>query len=328
MPDLGVALRRVDALQRRFRPTAFVFGVIKKFGDDRGGALAAELTYYGFLSLFPSLLILTTVLGFIGNRDVSDSVIGSTLAQFPVFGQQIGKNVAHPLAGSGFALVFGLLVLLYGVLGSTQAAQHAMAQVWNVPAVSRPGFFPRLGRGLLFIGALGVGMAVTALLSGLITVDNQSLVGRVAGFLLLIPLNIALYLATFRVLTPGRVSTRALVPGAVLGGVGYSILLSVGTALVQHQLKHAQAVYGQFGLVLGLMAWLALVSQLTLYAAELNVVRARRLWPRSITDPITGADKQVLRDLAHQEERTPEERVAVGFEPDRIGEATRDAHRP
>ena len=152
-----------------------MFGVTKKFGDDRGGALAAELTYYGFLSVFPALLILTTVLGFIGNREISDSVLGSTLSQFPVLGEQIGKNVARPLEGSGFALVVGLLILLYGVLGSTQAAQHAMAQVWNVPTVARPGFVSRLLRGLLLFVTLGVAMGVTALLSGVITQAGRCL---------------------------------------------------------------------------------------------------------------------------------------------------------
>src|SRR6476646_5044550 len=106
MPDVGALVPRIDSIQRRFRPTAFVFGVVKKFGDDRAGALAAELTYYGFLSIFPALLILTTVLGFVGNRSVSDSVIGTTLSRFPVIGEQIGKNVDHPLSGNGLALAF------------------------------------------------------------------------------------------------------------------------------------------------------------------------------------------------------------------------------
>jgi YihY family inner membrane protein len=328
MPDLGAVVRRIDAVQQRYRPTAFGFGVVKKFGDDRGGALAAELTYYGFLSIFPALLILTTVLGFIGNKDVSKSVIGSTLSRFPVIGEQIGKNVSHPLSGSGIGLAIGLLILIYGVLGSTQAAQNAMAQVWNVPATARPGFFPRLLRGLLFFVALAVGVGASVLLSGLVTVAGQSIFTRVAGFVGVVAINIGLYVAAFRVLTPAPASTRTLVPGAVVGGIGYSILLSIGTALVQHQLKHAQAVYGQFGLVLGLMAWLALVAQISLYAAEVNVVLARRLWPRSLAPPTTDADKSVLRSLAHQEERTEDERVAVGFAPDAVGEATRDAQRP
>lgn len=327
MPDFGALVRRVDALQQRFRPPAFAFAVTKKFGDDRGGALAAELTYYGFLSIFPSLLILVTVLGFIGNRDVSDSVIGSTLAQFPVFGEQIGKNVSHPLPGSGFGLVVGFVILLYGVLGSTQAAQHTMAQVWNVPTVARPGFFPRLVRGLLFIGTLGLGMVITALLSSIVTVDDQALLARALSLVSAVVLNIGLFFVAFRVLTPKGVAPRALVPGAIVGGVGYSILLGIGTALIQHQLQHSQAVYGQFALVLGLMAWLAFVAQLTVYAAEINVVLARHLWPRGMTSPLTTADRQALRDLAHQEERKEEERVAVGFAPDAAAEAARDAQR-
>jgi uncharacterized BrkB/YihY/UPF0761 family membrane protein len=328
MPDLGALVRRVDATQRRYRPTAFTFAVTKKFGDDRGGALAAELTYYGFLSIFPSLLILTTILGFVGNESVSTGVLGSTLSQFPVIGQQIGKGAAHPLAGSGIGLVIGLLILLYGVIGSTQAAQHAMAQVWNVPTVARPGFLARLARGLLFFVVLAAGVSASALLSGLVTVAGQSVVGRAAGFAGVLAVNVGLYAGAFRVLTPASVPPRLLLPGALFGGLGYSILLSIGTALVQHQLRHAQAVYGQFGLVLGLMAWLALVAQLTIYAAELNVVRARRLWPRSVTAPITDADRRALRDLAHQEERLPDERVAVGFAPDRVADAQCDARRP
>lgn len=323
MAQLQRLVRRVDALQRRSRPAAFVFGVTKKFGDDRGGALAAELTYYGFLSVFPALLILTTVLGFVGNRGVSDSVIGSALSQFPVLGAQIGKNVAHPLEGSGLALVLGLLFLLYGIVGSTQAAQHVMAQVWNVPAVDRPGFLSRLLRGLLLFATLGVAMGATAVLSGVVTVTGTTLPARILGVVLLAALNVGLFLAAFRVLTPAAIATRCLVPGAVVGGLGYSVLLTVGTALVQHQLQHAQAVYGQFGFVLGLMAWLALVAQLTVYAAELNVVVERRLWPRSVTTPMTDADRRALRDLGHQEERRDDERVAVGFDPDRVEDAVR-----
>jgi YihY family inner membrane protein len=319
---------RVDRWQRDFTPAGFVMGVTKKFGDDRGGALAAELTYYGFLSLFPSLLILATVLGFIGNEEVSDGVLGSALSQFPVLGEQIGENAAHPIEGSGLALVIGLVILLYGVVGSTQAAQHVMAHVWAIPHVDRPGFLSRVLRGLLLLVTLGVAMAGSALLSGLVTVAGAAVVARILGVVALIVVNVALFGAAFRVLTPAPIATRALLPGAIAGALGYTVLLTLGTALVQHQLKHAQAVYGQFGFVLGLMAWLALVAQLTVYAAELNVVLARHLWPRSIAEPPTPADDRVLRDLAHEEERREDEKIAVGFAPDPVGDAVREARQP
>jgi YihY family inner membrane protein len=317
----------VDGAQRAHRPTAFAFGVVKKFGDDRGGSLAALLTYYGFLSIFPLLLILTTILGFVGNDDVSESVIGTTLQQFPVIGEQIGRNVDHPLSGSVPGLVFGLVVLLYGALGVAQAAQHAMAQVWNVPGVVRPGFGPRLARGLLFFATLGAGVISGAALSALTTGAGKGLPVRIASLAATAMLNVVFFVAVFRLLTPKVVRSRALVPGAVLGGLAYTALLAIGTALVQHQLRGTNAVYGQFAAVLGLLAWLFVVSQLVLYAAELNVVLDRRLWPRSIVGALTPADEIVLRALALQEERRPEEHVGVGFESDGDLAAAADAGR-
>lgn len=316
MNPIERVVRRLDGMQQRNRFGGFVFGVVKKFGDDRGPALCALLTYYGFMSLFPLLLVLTTILGFIGNASLEHNVIGTTLRQFPVYGQQIGKNAAHPLSGSGVALGFGLLGLLYGSLGAAQAAQHAMAQVWNVPGVVRPGFVPRLGRAVVLFVTLGLGMALTAGVSGVATAAGQPFAIRIVTLLGVLFLNVGLYVAVFRILTPKTIETRDLVPGAVIGGIGYTVLVSAGTALVQHQLRHAEAVYGQFGFVLGLIGWLYLVAQLSLYGAELNVVRARRLWPRSIVQPpLTDADERVLGDIARQEERQPEQRVGVGFDP-------------
>jgi uncharacterized BrkB/YihY/UPF0761 family membrane protein len=245
-----------------------------------------------------------------------------------VYGEQLGKNVAHPLTGSWPALVFGVVWLLYGSLGAAQASQHAMAQVWNVPGVVRPGFVPRLGRGTLFFLALAIGVIVSAGVSAIATAEGRVISTRVIVLIGAIVLNVALYVASFRILTPRTIPTRQLVPGAVLGALGYTALLTVGTALIQHQLTHAQAVYGQYGFVLGLISWLFLISELTLYAAEMNVVRSRHLWPRSIVQPpLTPADKKVLHDIAHQEERRPEQRVGVGFEPDPIATAARDAAR-
>src|SRR5205085_1792262 len=141
------------------------------FGDDRGPSLAALLTYYGFMSLFPLLLVFTTIVGFIGNARIEHTLVGSALQQLPVYGDQLGQNVAHPLTGSWPALIFGIAWLLYGAQGAAQASQHAMAQLWNVPGVVRPGFVPRLGRGLLFFLALGAGVTVSAAISGVATAE-------------------------------------------------------------------------------------------------------------------------------------------------------------
>jgi uncharacterized BrkB/YihY/UPF0761 family membrane protein len=308
-------IRKVDGVQQRRPRLGFVVGVIKKFGDDRCSALAVMLTYYAFVSLFPLLLVLTTILGFIGNDSLSKNIIGTTLQQFPVFGQQIGKDAAHPLSGNGLGLIVGLLGVFYGSLGFAQASQHAMAEVWNVPGVRRSGFLARLARSVILFTVLGIGLAAATVVSSLVTLTGQSGITRVLAFLGALILNVGLYLAAFRILTPKLIETKRLVPGAVVGGVGYSILLTLGAALIQHQLRHSEALYGQFAFVLGLIGWLLLVSQLSLYAAETNVVLARRLWPRSLVPPpLTGADERVLTDIAHEELRRPEQRVAVDFD--------------
>jgi uncharacterized BrkB/YihY/UPF0761 family membrane protein len=317
-------LRRVDDWQQRSPVVAPVFGVIRKFGDDRGPSLSALLAYYGFLSLFPLLLVLTTILGFVGNDRLQESLLGTTLEQFPVVGQQIGRDVTKPLRGSGLALVVGLLGLLYGSLGITQVAQRAMADVWNVPNVVRPGFVPRLGRSLGFLVALLLGLAATTGMSGLATATGTGGVVRAVSFVGVTIIDVVLCSVFFRVLTPRQVPWRQLWPGAVVGGIGYSILLAVGTGLVQHQLRQSEALYGQFGFVLGLNGWLYLVSQVTLYAAEINVVRARRLWPRSVLQPpLTDADQEVLEAIAVQEERRPEQNVDVKFEDEVSGPTDR-----
>jgi len=132
---------------------------------------------------------------------------------------------------------------------------------------------------------------------------------------LLITLNIALYWLSFRVLTPVEVATRDLRPGAIVGGVGWTALQAVGGWLVARQLSHTSELYGTFGVVLGLLFFLYLASQIVVYSAEVNVVRARHLAPRSLSPPpLTPADEAVLADVARAEQRRPEEDVAVTFE--------------
>jgi len=306
-----LSVRRIDAWQQRHRSTAFAFGVIKKSGDDRAGSLAALIAYYGFLALFPLLLLLTTAVGFVLEHHpaAARAVLNSALADFPIIGDQLRESV-HPLRGSGFALAIGIAGLLWGSLGVTQVAQHAMAQIWNVPGVERPGLAARLLRGLTLFVLIGLGVVASTLLSLL----PSAVVASVAAMALAIGLNVGLFLVGFRILTVPAVPTRLLVPGAVLGGLGWSALQAFGGYLLIHQLRHASQVYGFFASVLGLVSWLQLSAQLTLVAAELNVVKARQLWPRSIVQPpLVEADRRALDLIARQEERRPEQSVTSSW---------------
>jgi hypothetical protein len=139
-------------------------------------------------------------------------------------------------------------------------------------------------------------------------------------------INVLLYFAAFRALTPGGIGTRELLPGATVASLGFSLLITVGAGLVQHQIRHSSTTYGQFGIVIGLVGFLFLLAEISLYGAELNPVLARHLWPRAIvsTDP-TPADDQVLRDITHQNLRRTDQRIGVGFGEDASDEAALDA---
>ena len=313
----------LDRFQQRHRPTAFVFGVIKKFGDDAGSVLTALITYYGFVGLFPLLLVFVTVLGLLSaDSSFAHSLENSALAQFPVIGNQLKANVHALHAGSIIGLVIGLLLALYGSLGVSQAAQRAMAEVWNVPGVVRPGFFPRLVRSLTFLLVLAGNVLVTTGLTSLSTFGAHVGLFQNAGFevgveALVVVVNVGVYWLAFRVLTPAPIGTRELLPGAVLGGIGWTILQGLGVYLVGHNLRHAGQVYGAFGIVLGTLAWIYLGAELSLYAAEVNVVLKNRLWPRSIAQPpLTEADKEVLDRIAAEGERRPEQHVESYFDVD------------
>ncbi|MFB8205081.1 YihY/virulence factor BrkB family protein [Kitasatospora purpeofusca] len=308
-------LRGADGFQRRHRPVAVVVAVVRKYGDDRGGLLAALITYYAFVALIPLLLLLSTVLGFVlqDHPGAQQAVLDSALADFPIIGDQIRQNV-HSLQGNALALVIGALGLLYGALGVAQVLQHAMAEVWNVPGVKRPGYWPRLARSLLLFTVLAAGVLLSTAAAALVATTLGGRPARVGALLLSAVLNAALCLACFRVLTPATVATRALWPGCAIAGPLFTALQAFGSLLVAHELRHAGQVYGFFATVIGLLSWLYLTAQVAVYAAETNVVLTRSLWPRSILQPpLTGPDEEVLASIARQEERRPEQQVEVTF---------------
>jgi uncharacterized BrkB/YihY/UPF0761 family membrane protein len=242
----------------------------------------------------------------------------STLHQFPVIGSQFNPaHGSHELHGNVAGLVIGLVGLTYGAQGVTQTAQRAMAQVWNVPRIKLPGFLPRLARSLAALFIIGGTVVLNAAVATYATGGNRALILRLLVLLAMLVLNALCFFASFRTLTPGEVTTRALVPGAILGGLGFTVLITVGSSLVVHQLRHSTSTYGQFGAVIGLVGFLLLLARISLYAAELNPVVARRLWPRSlVNDDPSEADDRVLRDLAQQTQSRTGQTIQVGFAQD------------
>jgi YihY family inner membrane protein len=316
MKAVETMMRRVDAAQQRFGPVALIVGVMKKFGDDNAGVLVSNLAFSAFLCVFPLLLLLVTVLNIVLAHDPGTraSLLHSTLHEFPVIGNQLGSQIHGLQRSSVIGLIVGVLGLLWGTTGLAQSGLFSMSQVWNLPGPDRPNFVTRLGRSFAFLAVLGSGLIVTTGLAGFGTFGRHNIALGVLSEVLAIVVNIATYFGAYRVLTPKVVESRRLVAGAILGGVAWTILQAVGGYLIGHDLKNDSTTYGTFGVVLGLVAWIYLGSQITIYAAELNTVLAHHLWPRGLVQPpLTHADQRSLALQATQNQRRPEEEIAVDF---------------
>lgn len=296
--------------------------MLYKFADDQGGYLTALITYYGFVSLFPLLLLLTAVLGFAlqGSPELQDRVLESALAQFPVIGDQIASNV-HSLHGSVFGLVIGIVGSVYGGLGVVQAAQNALNRMWAVPRGSRPNPIIARLRSLALLAIGGTTVIITSALSVLSA--NAGAYGggvRVGAVVVGVVLNIVLFTTAFRVLTARPLTTRQVAVGAVIAAVLWQMFEWMGSLLLGYRLRGATATYGLFGIVLGLLAWIYLGALTFVVCAEINVVRVERLWPRSLLTPftdnvrLTAGDRRAYRSYAETERHKSFEVVDVDFE--------------
>lgn len=325
MTVIRAVLQWADKWQRGHRVAGVPYAVVKKFGDDNANLLVVSLAWYGFTAIFPLLLVVVTVLGFVGQKSLGSSVV-STLHKFPVVGDSFNPASGNSLHGSTLGLVIGLVGLLYGAQGVTQTAQQAMAVVWDVPDFERAGFLPRLGRSLTGLVIIGGAFLLNSVVTGDALNAGESYLLRVPVLAGLLILNVALYWASFDVLTPKEIRKRSLLPGAILGGTVFTALITVGTGLITHQLKNASNTYGTFGSVIGIVAFLLLLAKLSLYAAELNPVLDRRLYPRALPkgEP-TDADRRADRALADEQQRSREEHIAVDYPADPVRPAPADA---
>lgn len=317
MNPFETVIHRLDSFQKSSKPAGFVFGVLKKFGDDNGSALAAIITFFGFTSMFPLLLLIVTVLGTIagGNTSITDHVVNSAVSQFPILGSQISNNIHALHRNNPISLTIGIVGLILGSQGASQSSQYAMAQVWNIPRAIRPNYWARLVRTGALVGVLGVFFLIGSTLSTFSGFASSAFFVRAIALILSLVVNLAMYLLAFRILTPKPVKTKELYIGSIVGAVAWTLLQLLGGYLVSHELRNASQVYGFFAVVLGLLSWIYLGTRILIYSAEINVVASRHLWPRSLSGPPwTKADKAVYTALSAQQDRSEFEHITVEFD--------------
>lgn len=323
---------RFDALQQRHPWVGYPLAVLYKYFDDQGPFLAALITYYGFVSLFPLLLLLSTLLSFVlsGDPQLRTQVMTSALAEFPVIGSQLSQPKG--LGGGTVGVVIGILGALYGGIGVAQAIQHAMNTAWSIPRNSRPDPFKSRGRSLLLLGTVGLALIGTTILSALGGyADAFGAAGRVVFLALSIAANTGAFILAFRIGTVRPLTVRQVLPGAIGAAVAWQLLQSVGPVYVAQVVRRASAMNGVFAVVLGLIAFLYLAAVAIVLSVEANVVRVDKLHPRALLTPftdevdLTAGDRKSYARQAKAQRLKGFERIDVTFdEPRQEGGADSD----
>lgn len=321
MPGLA---DRIDDVQRRHRVLGLPLAVIYKFFDDQGGYLAAVLTYYAFVAIFPLLLIASSVLGFVlqGQPDLQQDILTSALAQFPVVGDQLGRP--EGLEGSTSAVVVGSLAALYGIVGLGQAAHNAVNVTWAIPRNSRLNPIVSRLRGLVWLVSAGLALVLVALVTSVgshleVVGTDVGQEGRWVATIAAVFLNVCVLALMMRLSTPQRDRFRDVLPGAALIAVSWQLLQVLGGVYVEHVIKGATEMNGVFALVLGLVALVYIATVIAMLGLEVNVVLAKRLYPRALLTPftdnvsLTEADKRVYREYAQAQRHKGFERIQVTF---------------
>jgi membrane protein len=318
---------RLDSFQQRHPGAGFPLAVVYKFADDQGNYLAALITYYAFLAIFPLLLLASSILGFVlqGNQRLQQQILDSALRQFPIIGDQLGRP--EGLTGSATAVVIGIIGSLYGALGVAQATQNAMNIAWAVPRHRRPN--PLVGRlrGLLLLATAGLAIIGTTLISALGSSADafSARIGigvQLLLWLLSVTVNAAIFVVLFQVATTKRHKFTESVPGAISAAVLWQLLQLIAAAYVGHVVRNANATNGVFALVLGLIAWIYLGAMTVVLGVEINVVRAHKLYPRALLSPftdnvdLTRADQEAYTDYAEAQQTKGFESVDVSFDND------------
>lgn len=276
-------LKKFDAWQQKRRWTAVTVAVIKKYGEDESGYQAALLTYYGFMSLFPLLLVLTTVTSLVaGNHPALQSdIIRSTTGYFPILGSQLAQHITS-LHKNGVALIIGIVFTLYGARGVADVFRRGVQNIWQVPKDQRAGFPKTIFSSLAIVIVGGLGFILAAASTGLAASAGHGPTFRLLS--VAVDLFILFWLFTFllNACLPRHVSIKDIRTGALASATGLIILQAIGGYLLARELKHLDVLYSYFAISLGLLFWIYLQAQLLYYAVTLAAVRAQRLWPREL----------------------------------------------
>jgi uncharacterized BrkB/YihY/UPF0761 family membrane protein len=302
----GGVIAWIDKLQRRRPVLGFPLAVFKRYGEDHGGWLGSLISYYGFFSLYPLLVVFATVATWIfkDRPETLQRILEALWSKVPFASGTLSAEVdqqVKSLSGHSPTLILSLLVTLWGGIGVVRVLQDAVNTIWGVPRYRRPGFFPKLGRGLLIIGLLGLGVVGTAVVAGVTLAVDLPFVAAVGAALGNIVVSAGIAIALYHIVIATSVRIADILPGALVTGAASYVVTLVGGLYVKHLITRMTGVYGPFAATIGLLAYVSVMVQIFVLATEVNVVRMRSLWPRAMTSDLGPADLRAIELTMHRE---------------------------
>jgi membrane protein len=271
-------------MRAKSRPIDIAVRTIEGYRHHRSARNATTIAYFGFISVFPLMLVFTTVLGFVlhDNPKLMADIQDSALAQLPFIGEQIARDPTQ-LHGNIWALVLGLAVSLWAGMKAFVAVHAALDDIGEEPLDDRTNLFLTRVRALLGIAYIGGAQVIGTFLASLASITG---VGFITEALLIVStalINTAVLALTYRWLRTAWPSWRSTLPGAIVGGVIFTGLQLFGVAIVGRAIAKASPVYGTFASVIGLLTWLSLHAVIALGGAELNAALLSIAQPRQLT---------------------------------------------
>ena len=314
MKQIDKMLDKVDDYQRKHIVPGFIYSIIKKNSQDNGGYLTAVITYYSFLSLFPMLIVLTSLTKLIlgNNSYLKNKIVGSAAHYFPIIGSQLQYSIHSPKQ-TGIALIVSLIITFYGARGVANVLQYSLSSIWYVPHYKNPSFINNLVRSFSIMIFGGIGLLISSVVSGYTAIPGNAVFDRlltlVASFLLLW----LTFTFVFKFSIAGTVKIKQILVSALLTALGLQIFQTLGTLIMVHELKGLNSIYGTFALVVGLLFWIYLQTKVLLYAVGVDVIRYYHLYQRSLRGKQTVADKAAYKHQNMTYQKRVEEKIDPKF---------------
>ena len=294
---------RVDAMQRRRRVIGFPYAVLKRYGEDRGRWIGSLISYYGFFSLYPALIVFVTASTWLfkDRPDALQRILEALWSKVP-FAEagtaQAQAEIEERVAGfsaNRWVVVISLLVTMWGALGVVRVLQDGINTMWGVARFRRPGIVRKVVRAVAMIGLLGLDLVGTAVVAGVTLAADLPLGGVVVAAVATMFLSLGIALAVYHLAIATPVETRLLLPGAVIISVGSYAVTLVGGIYVKDVVARMSGLYGPFASTIGLLAYVSVIVQVFVIGTEVNVVRANVLWPRSLTGTLHAPDQRAIQ---------------------------------